>query len=84
MESFEIIAAGDPILFEQWVDTLRRAGIRVKQVRIAEYDRDQGYNPNPHPRGDEVYVLVPADQLEEALSILKASAWTPPTTNSES
>jgi hypothetical protein len=39
----------------------------------AEYDREHGHNPIPHPRGNEVYVLVPAERLEEALKILKAS-----------
>lgn len=74
MGSFEIIAAGDPGgFFDRWVDTLQQAGIRAKQVAIADYDRDHDYNPNPHPRGKEVYVLVPADQLEQALRILKAS-----------
>jgi hypothetical protein len=37
---------------------------------IADYDRKRGHNPNPHPRGNEVYVLVPAEKLEAALNIL--------------
>lgn len=74
MESFEIIAAGDPNSgFDRWVETLRRAGIQAKQIAIAEYDRKNGYTPTPHPRGKEVYVLVPTERLEEALKILKSS-----------
>ena len=74
MESFEIIAAGDPNrVFDRWVETLKRAGVEAKQIAIAEYDREHGHNPIPHPRGNEVYVLVPAERLEEALKILKAS-----------
>jgi hypothetical protein len=74
MESFEIIAAGDPCsVFDRWVDTLKRAGIEATQIGIAEYDRERGYNPITHPRGREVYVLVPVERLEEALRILKAS-----------
>jgi hypothetical protein len=72
MESFEIIAAGDPSsVFEEWVETLKRAGVEAKQIAIAEYDREHSHNPIPHPRGNEVYVLVPAERLEEALKILK-------------
>lgn len=79
MESFEIIAAGDPNSgFDRWVETLKRAGVEAKQIAIAEYDREHGYNPILHPRGDEVYVLVPAECLEEALKILKASGGTSP------
>ena len=74
MESFEIIGAGDPCrVFDSWVETLKRAGVEAKQIAIAEYDREHGHNPIPHPRGNEVYVLVPAERLEEALKILKAS-----------
>jgi hypothetical protein len=79
MQSFEIIAAGDPSrVFDRWVETLRRAGVEAKQIAIAEYDREHGYNPSPHPRGNEVYVLVPAERLEEALKILKASEGSTP------
>ena len=74
MESFEIIAAGGRnTAFDGMVDTLQRAGIDAKQVSIAEYDHQHGYNPKLHPRGNEVYVLVPVERLEEALKILKAS-----------
>ena len=74
MDSFEIIAAGVPnSAFDRWVETLNRAGVEAKQIAIADYDREHGYNPIPHPRGSEVYVLVPAERLEEALKILKAS-----------
>src|ERR1700730_2332294 len=74
MESFEIIEAGPPNTgFDRWVETLKRAGVEAKQIAIAEYDRKHAYNPVPHPRGNEVYVLVPAERLEEALKILKAS-----------
>jgi hypothetical protein len=63
MEPFEIIAAGDPNTgFDRWVDTLKRAGIQAKQIAIADYDRERGHNPAPHPRGNEMYVLVPAEQ----------------------
>lgn len=62
MESFEIIAAGDPNTgFDRWVETLRRAGIQAKQIAIAEYDRKNGYSPDLNPRGNEVYELVPSD-----------------------
>jgi hypothetical protein len=75
MELFEIIGAGEPCgVFDQWVERLKRAGIEAKQIAIAEYDREHGYNPIQHPRGNEVYVLVPAERLEESLKILKASA----------
>ena len=60
-------------VFDRWVDTLKRAGIEATQIGIAEYDRERGYNPITHPRGREVYVLVPVERLEEALRILKAS-----------
>ncbi len=73
MESFESIAAGQPCsVFDQWVETLVLAGIEAKLIAIADYDRVHDYNPSPHPRGDEVYVLVPADHLEESLAILKS------------
>jgi hypothetical protein len=79
MEAFEVIAAGDPSrVFDRWVETLRRAGVEAKQIAIAEYDREHGHNPIPHPRGNEVYVLVPAERLEEALKILKASEGSTP------
>jgi hypothetical protein len=72
MELFEIIAAGPPNTgFDRWVDTLKQAGIQAGQIAIADYDRKRGYNPIPHPRGNEVYVLVPVKQLEDALKILK-------------
>jgi hypothetical protein len=68
MESFEIIAAGDPnSAFDRWVETLRRAGIQAKQIAIAEYDRENGYAPTPHPRGEEVYVLVPPERFGRGL-----------------
>ena len=79
MASFEIIGAGDPCrVFDRWVETLKRAGVEAKQIAIAEFDREHGHNPNPHPRGNEVYVLVPAERLEEALQILKASEGSSP------
>jgi hypothetical protein len=75
VESFEIIAAGAPSrVFDEWVETLKRAGVEAKQIAIVDYDRAHGHNPSPHPRGNEVYVLVPAERLEESLKILKASA----------
>lgn len=74
MELFEIIADGPPnTAFDRWVDTLKRAGIQATQIAIADYDRERGYNPMPHPRGNEVYILVPVEQLQDALQILKAS-----------
>src|ERR1700730_11803181 len=74
MESFEIVAAGEPSgEFDRWVETLKRAGIAANQIVIAEYDRERGHNPTPHPRGSEVYVLVPVECLEEALKTLKSS-----------
>jgi len=70
---------GEPCdVFNQWVERLRRAGIEAKQIAIAEYDRKQGHNSVQHPRGNEVYVLVPAERLEESFTILKASAPAPP------
>jgi len=79
MESFEIIGAGDPSsVFDRWVETLNRAGIAAKQIAIADYDRKHGHNPTPHPRGNEVYVLVPAERLDEALKILNASEGSTP------
>jgi hypothetical protein len=60
MESFEIIAAGPPNTgLDRWVETLKRAGLEAKQIAIAEYDREHGYNAVPHPRGNEMYVLFP-------------------------
>jgi hypothetical protein len=74
MEPFEIIAAGAPCgVFDQWVEKLTRAGVEAKQIAIVEYDCERGHNPTPHPRGNEVYVLVPVEHLEEALQILKSS-----------
>jgi hypothetical protein len=55
------------------VERLRRAGIEAKQIAIAEYDREPGHDPTPHPRGNEVYVLVSVERLEEALRILRSS-----------
>jgi hypothetical protein len=46
-------------VFDQWVEKLTRAGIEAKHIAIVEYDREHGHNPTPHPRGNEVYVLVP-------------------------
>ena len=78
MESFEIIAAGEPnTAFDRWVDTLKRAGIQATQIAIAKYDCERGHNPIPHPRGNEVYVLVPVERLEEALKILKEAESNP-------
>jgi hypothetical protein len=54
-------------------DGWRRSSLLALKPNRAEYDREHGHNPIPHPRGDEVYVLVPAERLEEALKILKAS-----------
>jgi hypothetical protein len=72
MQAFEIIGAGEPCgMFDSWVETLRRANIQAKQMSIADYDRQSGHDPKPHPRGNEVYVLVPAENLEDALRILK-------------
>ena len=65
---YEIFAAGHPNdYFAALVDILRGAGIEARQVLIAEYDREQGYNPIPHPREHEVYILVPVDKVSEAL-----------------
>ena len=76
MEPFDIIAAGDPNSgFDRWVETLERDGVAAKQIAIAEYDRERGYNPVPHPRGKEVYVLLLPDLLEEALKILTPTSW---------
>jgi hypothetical protein len=73
MEPFEIIAAGEPCtVFDHWVGLLKRAGTQATQIAIADYDREQGHNPTVHPRGNEVYVLVPAERIDEALKILKA------------
>ena len=75
MDTFETIAAGQPgIVFDLWVDTLNRAGIQATQIAIADYDLKRGLDPTPHPRGNELHVLVPAERLEEALKILKTSA----------
>jgi hypothetical protein len=72
VQAFEIIAAGQPnSAFDRWVDVLRRAGIEGTQIPIADYDRQNGNNQTPHTRGNEVYVLVPSGQLEDALNILK-------------
>ena len=73
VDSHEIIGAGQPCgLFDSWVELLNRAGIAARQIRIADYDSQQGYNPPQHPRGNEVYVLVPADRIEEALRLLRS------------
>jgi hypothetical protein len=73
MEAYEIIATGDPsATFDQWVETLRQAGIDAKQMMIADYDRENGYDPHPHPRGTEVYVLVRREKLEDALAIIRS------------
>jgi len=40
------------------LSALLGAGIDAKQVRIVDYDSERGYNPRPHPRGDEVFILV--------------------------
>ena len=69
----EIIAAGEPcVYFDAMVRTLQNAGIGAEQLPIVEYDRQRGHDPKPHPRGNEVYVLVPVERLEEALKILLA------------
>ena len=79
MESFEIVAAGQPCtVFDRWVDALNRAGIPATQVAIADHDRERGHRPIPHPRGNEVYVLVPVERLEEALTIITASEGSSP------
>ncbi len=79
MQSFEIIAAGEPnTAFDRWIDVLQRAGIQAKQISIAKYDSEQGYNPKPHPRGNEVHVLVPVEKVEDALRVLKASEGSTP------
>jgi len=73
MEDYEIIGAGDPsTVFDRWVGALQRAGIEAKQMRIADYDRENGHEPRPHPRGAEVYVLVRRDQVEKAIAIIKS------------
>jgi hypothetical protein len=73
MEQFEIIAAGERNgQFDAIVDLLQRAGIPAQQMLIAEYDRLTGYDPELHPRGAEVYVLVPVNKLTEALELLKS------------
>jgi hypothetical protein len=72
MQVFEIIGAGEPCgMFDSWVEILRQANIQAKQMPIADYDRERWYDPEPHPRGNEVYLLVPAENLEDALKILK-------------
>jgi hypothetical protein len=72
MEQLEIIAAGGRnSIFDAIVGLLQRAGIPAQQMLIAEYDRLGGYDPEVHPRGAEVYILVPADRLTEALELLK-------------
>lgn len=72
MSDYEIIGAGDPSsYFDIMVEALHRAGIQAKQMSIADYDRLTGYAPEVHPRGQEVYVLVPADKVGAALEILK-------------
>jgi hypothetical protein len=72
MQADEIIASGHPCdVFERWVNLLKQAGIEARQVSIADYDRQSGYDPQPHPRGQEVYVLVPRGKLNDALEIIK-------------
>jgi hypothetical protein len=72
MQAFEIIGAGEPRgMFDSWVEILRQANIQAKQMSIADYDRQTGHDPKPHPRGSEVYVLVPAEKLDDALRMLK-------------
>ena len=72
MSNYEILGAGDPsAYFDVMVETLQKAGIQAKQMLIADYDRLTGYDPQVHPRGTEVYVLVPADKVDAALEILK-------------
>ena len=71
--AYEIVAAGDPnTLFDHWVEALQQAGIDAKQITIADYDRENGYDPHPHPRGTEVYVLVCREELDEALAIIRS------------
>lgn len=58
-------------------DVIDDVKVAVRPVIVSQPDvradcRVQGYNPSPHPRGDEVYVLVPADRLEESLAILNS------------
>jgi hypothetical protein len=73
VKPYQIIAGGEPnSTFDRWVEALQRAGIRAKQMSIASYDRESGYNPNPHSRETEVYVLVPSEKLDEALAIVKS------------
>lgn len=73
MQSFEILAAGLPcITFDLWIDTLQQAGIQAKQILVADCDAEDGFSPEPRPRGDEVYILVPVERLEDALKVLKA------------
>jgi hypothetical protein len=43
-------------------------------MTIADYDRENGYDPHPHPRGTEVYVLVHRKKLEKALAQSERSA----------
>jgi len=75
MNEYEIIAAGERNgQFDAIVDLLQRAGIQAQQMLIAEYDRLTGYDPEVHPRGAEVYVLVPIDKLAEALELLKSQS----------
>jgi hypothetical protein len=72
MSEYEIIAAGDRCsYFDAMVESLQEAGIQAEQMLIADYDRVTGYDPEVHPRGAEVYVLVPIDRLAEALELLK-------------
>jgi hypothetical protein len=72
MREYEIIAAGDRSnYFDAMVESLQEAGIQAQQMLIADYDRLTGYDPKVHPRGAEVYVLVPINRLAEALELLK-------------
>jgi hypothetical protein len=70
---YEIFAAGERCAyFDSMVALLQHAGIDAKQIAIADYDRLAGYVPEVHPRGTEVYVLVPNDQTVAAREILKS------------
>lgn len=75
MKEYEIIAAGDRCnYFDAMVESLQQAGIQAQQMLIADYDRLTGYDPEVHPRGAEVYVLVPIDKAAEALELVKSQS----------
>jgi hypothetical protein len=40
-------------------------------MRIADYDRQNGYDPPVHPRRNGIYILVRREKLDEALAIIK-------------